>query len=333
MLFGFAHIPSENYQKDVELVQLAEELGYDYAWIPDQTFHRDPYIIMSAIALATKRIQIGVGVTNPYTRHPAITARVIGTLDEIAPGRIHLGIGAGNRLELLIPLGIDIAHASVKCKEMVEIIRILLSGEWSDYHGKYFQSAGIRLDFKTNPKIPIYIAGRGPLVLQTAGEIADGVIVGGLCSLQGITYALNQITKGAKRNGRHLSEIQVVSWTTCFITPNRQMAVQVLKPVVAHIIGGAPMVVLQAVELPMETVEAIKASYAKNGTQEASKYVDEKCIDSFTIVGEVGECIRRIRLLEKAGVTQLSLLMPPGTMEQYKGKLVQFAEDIFPAFK
>ena len=104
--FGFAHVPSEHVDRHVELVQLAEELGFDCAWIPDQTFYRDPYVVLAALARATSTIALGVGVTNPFTRHPAMTARAIASVEELAPGRVALGVGAGNVRELLAPLGL-----------------------------------------------------------------------------------------------------------------------------------------------------------------------------------------------------------------------------------
>ena len=55
MKFGFAHILTENFQRHVELVQLGEALGYDFAWVPDQTFFADPYVVLGAMALATAR--------------------------------------------------------------------------------------------------------------------------------------------------------------------------------------------------------------------------------------------------------------------------------------
>ncbi|HBY97731.1 MAG TPA: hypothetical protein DEP84_27950 [Chloroflexi bacterium] len=332
MKFGFGHVPAEHYRNHVELVQLAENLGYDFAWIPDQTFFHDPYAIMAALALATDRIQIGMGVTNPYTRNPGMAARGIATVDEMSNGRAHLGVGAGNRKELLNPLGLDSSHAGPKCREFVEVVRALLSGEVANVQGKYYQAVGVRMDIETRPDILLYIAGRGPYVLQAAGEVADGVIIGGLCTPKGIEYAWEQVRKGATRSGRDPQRMEAVSWVTIHITEDREAALRGLQPVVAHIIGGAPMEVLNAVGLPRETVEMIKSAYVE-GIPQAAKHVTEECIDTFTIVGDAGEVARRIRTLERAGVTQVSVLMPPGTVEQHKDSIRTFADAIFPAFR
>ncbi len=332
MKFGFAHVPSAVYANVVELVQFAERLGYDYAWIPDQTFFPDPYVVMGLIAAETDTINIGVGVTNPYTRHPAMNARAIASVGIIAPDRIHFGIGAGNRKELVDPLNLDGSHAAGKCREMVEVVRGLLSGKVFNYGGKYFQVDGIKMDFVPASDIPLYIAGRGPKILHAAGEVADGVIIGGLCTPEGIAYALDRVKNGLSNSGRSLSEFRVVSWVTCEITDNREETIQNIKPTVAHIIGGAPLSVLEAIGLPVELMQELKRVYVQEGIPQAAKLVTEQCIRAFTIVGDAVECIARIKQLETAGVTQFSVLMYRGTFEQQKASLDRFAHSIFPAF-
>jgi 5,10-methylenetetrahydromethanopterin reductase len=332
MKFGFGTKPSEHYQKYVELVRFAERLGFDYAWVPDQTFYRDPFTLLAALAFSTEEICLGIGVTNPNTRHPAMTARAIATVEEMAPGRVTMGIGAGNNKELLNPLGLEVLHAGEKCREMALIVRALLSGEIVDYHGKYFQVSGIKMDFETNPEIPIYIAGRGPYVLQSAGEVADGAIIGGLCTSGGIAYAFNQIKTGAKKAARDPANMEIVSWVTVNVTDDRNQALEDLKPVVAHIIGGAPDIVLEASGLEADLVNRIKTTYLKEGIPQAAKHVTEECIDAFTIVGDGPECVRHIKQLEDAGITQLSMLMPPGKIDQQMQYMQRFAEEVIPAF-
>lgn len=329
MKFGFAHVPGEHYQKHVQLVQIAENLGYDFAWIPDQTFFHDPYVVMSAMALATEQIHLGIGVTNPYTRHPAMTARAVASLAELAPKRIHLGVGAGNRKELLNPLGLDVSAAGAKCREMVELVRSLLSGDEVQYQGEHFQTVGIKMDFLPSSQIPLYIAGRGALVLQSAGEVADGVIIGGLCTAKGIEYALTQVRKGAALSNRDPGDMEVVSWVTVQITDDREEALNNIRPVVAHIVGGAPHSVLQAIDLPMDLIDTIKTTYIEEGIPQAATHITEEFIDAFTIIGDAQRCVERIQALADAGVTQLSMLMPPGTVTEYEQQVRTFAEAVF----
>jgi 5,10-methylenetetrahydromethanopterin reductase len=330
--FGFGHVPSEEVTRHVELVRLAEELGYDYAWIPDQTFFRDPYVVLAALALSTSRIALGVGVTNPFTRHPAMNARAIATIADMAPGRVAFGIGAGNVRELVAPLGLQSTATASRLRETAELAHHLLAGGEVSYEGEHYRMVGERLQFQPG-RVPVYVAGRGPRVLEVAGEVGDGVLIGGLCNARGISYALDRVRAGADRRGRDLADLDVGSWVTCHVTDDREGTIERLRPSIAHIVGGAPDSVLEAIGLPREQVAAIKAAYRVGGGAHAAEHVDEGCVDALAIVGDAGTVAARIRELERAGVTQFIQLMPGGTVEQHAAALRRFAADVMPALR
>lgn len=335
LTFGFGHVPSEHYRRHVELVQLAERLGFDYAWIPDQTFYRDPYVILTALALSTERIQLGVGVTNPYTRHPAMAARAIASIGEIAAGRASLGVGAGNVRELLEPLGLEADSPAGRCREMVELLQHVLNGgeNGAGYVGTHYRMRGAELQFPVERRIPVYLAGRGPRVLEAAGQVADGVLIGGLCAPEGIAYALDRVRAGAAGAGRNVGDIDIGSWVTVYLTDDRDRDVERVRPMVGHIMGGAPNSVLEAIGIPADLVARLKADYRQGGSEAAAPHVTDACVDAFTIVGDAAQCIDRIRALEEAGTTQLICLMPPGTVDDYSSLITRLAADVLSAFR
>ena len=333
MRFGFAQIPREHYSQHVGLIKAGEEFGFDLAWITDQTFYRDPYVLASLALHATERISVGIGVTNPYTRHPAMTARAVATMNELAPGRVHLGIGAGNRQELLEPMGIHASHDAARCKETLEIVRGLLTGEQTNYNGDHYGVQGIALQTAVAPEVPLYIGGRGPRILQTAGALADGAIIGGLCTPAGMGYASDQISAGVKRANRNLEDLEVVCWVSCYLTDNPSAKRDAIKPWVAHFIGEAPQGVLDAVGLSDETVQAIKSTYDEGGSSAASRHVTEECIDQFSLVTEPERGADRIEALSRAGVTQFCVLLPQGSVDEHRVQLKEFAETVFPRFR
>ena len=124
------HTPDELAQ----LARLSEELGYDYLWYADEKFYRDPYIGLTLVAQNTQRIRLGVCVTDPYSRHPALTAMANASLAEIAPGRVVMGFGAGG--SGFPQMGIRQDRPVVAIREGIEIIRRLLAGETVDYQGQ-----------------------------------------------------------------------------------------------------------------------------------------------------------------------------------------------------
>ena len=191
---------------------------------------------------------------------------------------------------------------------------------------------GERLQFKAG-QISIYVAGRGPRVLEVGGEVGDGVLVGGLCSPRGIEYALECIRRGAERRERDASSIDIGSWVTCHVTDDRADALERLRPVVAHIIGGAPETVLEAIGLERSTIAAIKASYREGGSCAAAPHVTDDAIDALAIVGDGERCAERIAELARAGVTQFIQLMPPGTVDRYSDLLRLFASDVMDVLR
>jgi 5,10-methylenetetrahydromethanopterin reductase len=335
LTFGFAHVPSEHYRRHVELVRLAERVGFDMAWIPDQTFYRDPYVILTALALTTDRIRLGVGVTNPYTRHPAMAARAIASVEECAAGRMSLGVGAGNVRELLDPLGLAFDSPAGRCREMVELLQHALQPRenGSAYVGVHYRMDGAELQFPIEHRIPIYLAGRGPRVLEAAGAVADGVLIGGLCSPAGIAYALDRVRAGATAADRDVRDIDIGSWVTIQLTDDRERYVERVRPMVGHIIGGAPTTVLEAIGIPGDLVARLKADYRSGGGAAAARHVTDQCVDEFTIVGDAAECIDRIRALEEAGTTQFICLMPPGSVDDYSTLVSRLADEVISAFR
>jgi 5,10-methylenetetrahydromethanopterin reductase len=332
---GFAHVPSEHYRRHVELVREAERLGFDSAWVPDQTFYRDPYVILTALALGTERIRLGLGVTNPYTRHPAMAGRAIASVEECAPGRVAFGVGAGNVRELLEPLGIDFDSPAARCREMVELVRRELAGSanGTGFVGAHYRLDGARLEFAVERPIPVYLAGRGPRVLEAAGAVADGVLIGGLCSDAGIAYALDRIRAGATGAGREPADVAVGSWVTVHLTDDRARDLERLRPSVAHIVGGAPAAVLDAIGVPDELVRRLKDEYRRGGKQAAAGHVSDELVDAFALVGDADFCVERIRTLEAAGVTELVCLMPPGDVDGHASLLRRLADTVLPALR
>jgi 5,10-methylenetetrahydromethanopterin reductase len=332
MRFGFGDLPTEHYRAHVDLVRRGEELGFDSAWIPDQTFYRDPYVMLALAGEATSRIGLGVGVTNPFTRHPAMAGRAIATVADVAPGRVMLGIGAGNVKELMRPLGLDHRGVAARCREMIELVREQLTGELVDYAGAHYRMVEARMEFTSGRDVPLYLAGRGRRVLEAAGEVADGVMIGALCTAPGIEYALEHVRAGAAHVGRDPDELEVASWVTCRITDDRDAALEEIAPSIAHVIAGAPAHVLDAVGMPAELQHEIKSVYHAEGIPAAGLRLTPECIDALAIVGDADHVVERIRALEAAGVTQFISLLPksaaPGQMEQ----LERFAEAVFPAF-
>lgn len=330
--FGFGAVPAHSLEDSVRLVQLGESLGYNMAWTPDQTFFRDPFVVLTLLARTTSRIRLMLGVTNPYTRHPAQIARATATVDEVSGGRLALGYGAGNRKELLLPLGLEQTEAGPRCKEAVQVTKELLAGNTVRYRSETLVADGVQLLSPPRPDLPVYLAGRGPFILQAAGEVADGVVIGGLVSPEGIEYAMDRVKAGLAARSSIPRRFEIISWVSCHLTEDRERTIESLKPNVAHIIGGAPTSVLKTIGLGEDRIAELKQAYAQGGPMGAAPLVSAGEVDRLTIVGDGEWCSRRIQALAEAGVHQIGMLLTQPSPAEQQDFLRRFAGQVMPNF-
>lgn len=189
-----------DHQTLMQLARQIEACGFATLWYADERFYRETYTGLAVCAMVTERITLGTGVTDPYTRHPALTAMAAGSLDELSGGRAVIGFGAGRAGYHNI--GIDLVRPARRIHEAIEIIRKLLAGEKLDYQGEIFQTSDLSLKFRTRADIPIILAADGPQVLRVAGAVADGVMISHCASPKILAEKLANVREGVARAGR-----------------------------------------------------------------------------------------------------------------------------------
>ena len=183
-----------------EMVTEIESLGYDSFWLTDSSLHsRNCWAYLTLAARQTSRMTIGTAVTNPVTRHPAVTAVAAATLADISGGRAILGIGAGDRP--LLSLGYTPARLAT-LEASIGAIRALWSGATVDADEPGFALHGAHYRFPPERDIPVWVSATGPRTLELAGRVADGVILLAGLHPDGISFALEHIDRGAEAAGR-----------------------------------------------------------------------------------------------------------------------------------
>ena len=259
-----------------ELARTAEESGFEYVWISDENpspSYRDVFVTMTAIALRTERIKIGTGICNPYSRHPAQLAVAISSLNEMARGRVILGLGPGGSLPLR-PLGIKLWNKPISAiREAFKILRGLFAGETVNLEGTVLTAVNCKLDPPPKERIPVYLAARGPKMLELVGELSDGAIL--TAPLGYLDFALDRIKAGAEKAGRQLEDINIANWIPFAMIENSEKALGV-------------------------------------GIPEATKKLTPAMVDALAISGTPEECEKKIGEFINAGVTQVILVPPFG---------------------
>ena len=171
---GINIIPVMPMQEIITIIKAAEELGYSYCLLADEGSTPDVYVTLGAAAVQTKEIRLGP-VTNGYTRHPAVTATAVATLNELSDGRAFLVLVAGGSA-VLDTLAIQRETPLTVVKETLNICREIWEGNVTNFQGKRFTLANFHPEMG-NQEIPIWIAGRGERILGFAGQHADGVLL------------------------------------------------------------------------------------------------------------------------------------------------------------
>lgn len=299
--YSLGLFPTEPVPQIVELARWAEELGYHAIYFGDShLIWREVYVHMAACAMQTRRIKLSTGVTNPYTRHPTVTASAVASLEEAAPGRMLIGLGLGD--SSLATMGMKQRRLS-EVEQSVELLRSLLRGQTVT-----LGDAQVRLTFAPGRDIPVYLAASGPKVLELAGKIADGAILLVGTDPRFIEAALSLVRQGAERAGRRLENFRTVAWIPCAIGPRG--AKDLVKAHVARILRHPLPRPLDSEDQALVKELDRHYDYYQHMKIEAdhSALVPDRLVDRFALAGTLEECRERVRSLWGIGLDELAIV-------------------------
>lgn len=295
----------------VRLAQAAESAGFDQFWVSDDLFLRSAPVILTAIAVATSRIEIGTCIVNPYTLHPAEMAMMAATLDEASGGRFNLGLGAG-AAAFLKWVGIDQDFPLAAVRETAHVVRALLSGERARIDGRLLRwTDEAYLRFTPRRRVPIYLGAMSPNMLRAIGEWADG----GLPLLfppEHYATVLPLIQDGARSAGRSLDDLDIAACIWCSISTDQAAAIDALKEKIAYY--GHAMSPLIWSQLGLTAADFAPLEHAMMVEQDVNK---AKALVTgpmlkIGIVGTAQDLIARLETLVAMGVHHLSFGPPLG---------------------
>ena len=281
-------MPHGSIERTVELARLAETLGYERCWVYDEGLAaRDVYVTMTAIALATASLEIGPGITNPYTRHAGATAGAIAALDEVSGGRAFLGIGAGGSLTL-DPLSIARDRPLTAVRETIDACRRLFAGEPVSADGTHVRLREASLPHARSGT-EIWLAGRGPRMLELGGAACDGVFLDFLHKPH-----LGPVVERIRGAGRAAGNEPRIAYSTMLVTDDDTMAVT--KRHLTYRLVDSPPEVQAAIGLSDADAARIRAALA-GGLESAAEHVHDEWVLPFVIVGTSSECRQELHSL------------------------------------
>ena len=288
-----------------ELAKISEEAGFDQFWVSHDLFFRSSPVILAAVAQATRRIQLGTCIVNPYSVHPSEIAMVAATLDELSGNRFNLGIGAGAG-EFLKWIGMPQDRPLATTREAILAINAILSGEPVE---GWEPEAYLRFDARR--RTPIYLAAFSPNMLRLIGEVADGALPL-LFPPEHYDTVYPLVREGAVKAGRSMDEIDFAACVWCSIGHDQQAAEDVLKDKIAYYGHALSPLIWDRLGVAQDDFRPIEhALMTERNPEKARALVDERML-RIGIAGSPDEVIERLEALVERGVTHLSFGPPLG---------------------
>lgn len=348
---GVMQLTMEPLDDIIRHARVMDEQGFDTVWLAEaypwwrkhSMEARSTTGLSPILAQETERLAIGWGIISPYTRHPiqvAMDARV--TQEAAGPGRFYLGFGASKIFMREIGVGERIPNRPLTAvREAIEIVKAILSGEAVDFEGVEFTARVPRLPEDAEAprhQVPIYVAGTGPKMQQTAGELADGLLTASITTPDFVRYARENVRIGAERAGRSVDDIDIGSTLVASIDEDpdkgregaREIAAMYLANKVQNIRGSAD-VLLEKAGLTFEDIHPVAEAMEQGGRLAAKEAVTDAVLEKCKpIAGTPEECVARIREYREAGCTHIMLEL---WGEDRERQLRLFGEAVLPEVK
>ncbi len=288
----------------VDCVQLADELGYESAWMAEG-HGGDQFSILTACALKTKNILLGTGITSVFVRSAPTIAMAAASVDHFSGGRFVLGLGTSHKVQVEPEHGLVFEKPVPRLRECVAIIRELLRNGEVSFRGDVFNIDNFDFWFKPlRREIPIYVAAVFPKMLEVCGEIAQGALMT-WCTLEHAETAAWHVAEGAKRAGRSPEEVELATLLPCAAGSAGEGAMEGLRTNIARYAARFPRYRRLMEQAGFtEELQAVRRLWNEGNHEEARRLVPTELIDKIALVGDADKCRRKLDEYRQAGITQ-----------------------------
>ena len=290
--------------ESIELARRAEELGFDEVWVPESRHGRSATTAAAVLARETSRIGIGVGVVNPFWRHPSLIAMEAASLDEASGGRLRLGIGAA--LWTLRALGEDDERTHRPLAAMMEAIKVvksMLAAE-DGIDGNVFRvRADARLDFEPcRSGVPVYVGAVNRKMVEAAGAYADGVYLGAITSPGYVRWARQRMADGARSVGRSPDGLDLCANVLTSVSKDAKAARDACRQVLTYYLWRVEPVVHETSGADPEAVDFVRSRVGEEGVDAVARKLPDHLIDVFAAAGTPDMVLEKLAEFEEAGL-------------------------------
>lgn len=297
----------------VDMAVATEKLGFGSVWFAEDYFFRGGIPYMAAASMATERVRIGLGVVNPYSRHPALTAMEFATIDEMSNKRAVFGLGSGVPFWMQ-QMGFPVKKPLSRTRECVELIRKIMTGDNINFEGKFFSAKDVKLIFQpVRKEAPIYLAFEGKMGLKLTGEIGDGAILSIFNTPSYVKWAWERVGLGAKESGKKLEDFEMVSYLPMVIDEDTDKAIalarDLMKLYLPHSQAGGPLMEHAGIKED----ETLAFREAEAAGKDVGELISDKMVVSLGVVGDVESCTKQLQEIIDAGANTVVAFPVPGT--------------------
>ncbi len=329
MRFGFTLKLDHPIERTIELTRRAEDAGFEHGWVFDShVLWRDPYPLLTLMAQATRTLRLGTCVTNPATREPSVTASALAVLDELSGGRMDLGIGRGDSARRVLGKP---PTTMATLEEAIVVIRDLVEGRTTTYEG-----AELALPWTGRWKLPVWVAGYGPMAIAMTGRVADGIILQ-LADPDLIRWFVSQLRAAEAAVGRPAGSVKVQAAAPAHVGERGECRERtrwfpaLVSNHVVDLVNKYPRE-----QLPDSLTGYVRDRtgydyhhHAEVGSSNAG-FVGDEVTDRFCVLGSVEEHRAKLHELAEAGVDQFNLYLMNGDEESV---LETYGREIVPALR
>ena len=328
--FGVTVLPDPPYARWLELIKLAEGHGFDYAWTYDShVLWQESIPLFGYAAHETSKIKLGHFVTNPGTREPTVLASAYATLQDLTDGRMVMGIGRGDSARRYIgQQPVKVAEFERACA----MIRDFMNGREVNWNDKELQLKWVRPEL---PQIPMWIAGYGPKALGVSGRVGDGVIIQ-LADPEIIQWIMSTARRAAEEAGRDPAELKCIVGAPSHVSDDLADARDQVRWFPAMVSNHVKDLIERygsdGTKVPKALTDYVLSrkfydydEHSRVGAKHGEFVTDEIC-DRFCVIGNIEQCVAKLRELESVGVDQFNIyLMTHGqeeTLQAYGDQII-----------
>jgi probable F420-dependent oxidoreductase len=306
---GVAISGGPNPAEIVDLVVLAESLGYESAWVAEG-HGGDQFAILAACAARTSRIRLGTSISSVFVRTAPTIAMAASTIADLSGGRFILGLGSSHKAQVEPEHGVVYSKPLTRTRETVAFVRALIRDGRASIAGETIRIGGFDLWYAPRQReVPVYLSAVFQKGIELCGEVADGIILT-RSTLETAAKVRAHLAAGAARAGRDPAGIEVTSLLPASIGETREAALAALRPGIAFYYGFFPRYNRMMAEHGFAAeAAAIAAAWARGDREAGERAVSDAMIEATSVAGTAGECRARIEAYRGSGM-DLPIISP-----------------------